>query len=304
MRKIADRIILIAHISISTIFVFVGLLIFINIIPLNIVEGALVVDSFVLALIIVLVALYVVFSGYLIYSTFVQRNYIKQILLYRDADSSTKATIAVIKKIAKDNSRLVEGLTVKKLQISANDMQKLKLEMVVDVVNDDVAGTVDTMRCLLIDSYMSILGLSFETIDFKIRKVVSKYEPDVNKATNQAKVLGAGRKLTHDIYQQPVVEEQPTGKIESETVQPVVEETTAQPAEQVEEVQQPVVEEPQPSNTESKPMFGTPESNIMDDVVVEIEEDTSDADTTENQDTVEENSDTTTHNKPNKKKKK
>lgn len=268
MRRLADRVVLVAHIGISAIFVLVTVLMFVNIIPLTFDEaGLLIIDGFVMAMVLILAGIYLALTAYLLYSAFAQRNIVKSVLLYSDASNATNATSTVIRKIASDNAKLVEGITVKKLRITTGDKGKLNMRLTVTVRSDDVAYTVDTLRCMLVDSYTRVLALTFDSIDFDIAKVVSNNKADLDKATAQADVLKAGRTVTQEIYQEPIVEQ---GSISVEVVEPITEDTAEVviDADAVQKLRDQQRQDYERHNSDN--MYGTPERPLTDDISVEI----------------------------------
>ena len=62
----------------------------------------------------------------------------------------------------------------------------------------------DTFRCLLADSFKNTLGLSFNTINFEINKLQTRYVPNVPTAEEKAEKLGDQREVTAEIYDNPL----------------------------------------------------------------------------------------------------
>lgn len=275
MRKIADKVVLVAHISISAIFVLVTILMFVNIIPLTFDNGLLVIDGFVMALVMILAGIYLVLSAYLLYSVFAQRNVVKQVLLYADEYNETNATSTVIRKIANSSAKLVSGVKVKKLRITAGDKGKLHMRLTVSVDSDDVAYTIDTLRCLLVEHYSTVLSLTFDSIDFNITHIKSSNVPDLDKAQSKAEVLRAGRVVIQEITEQPIVEE---GCIDPEVVVPQVEEAESTEVAEVPEDNIDALEllreqKRKDFEKQASTMYGTPEVSLVDDISVEITDD-------------------------------
>ncbi len=277
MRKIADKVVLVAHISISAIFVLVTVLMFTNVISLTIEAGLIVIDGFVMAMVMTLVGIYLALTAYLLYSTFAQRNVIRQVLLYADEYNETNANSTVIRRIANDSAKLVKGVKVKKLRITAGEKGKMHMKLTVNVNSNDVAYTLDTLRCLLVDHYYKVLTLKFDSIDFAIAKVTSDNMSDLDKATMQADALKAGRVVIQEIEEQPIVE---VGNISAEVVTPEAEQEEQQQAEQSQEA---VVEQCNEDAVEllreqrrkdyerqATSMYGTPEVPLVDDISVVI----------------------------------
>ncbi len=272
MRKIVDKIVLVAHICISAIFVLVTLLMFTNVIPLTLDStGAIVLDGFVMAIVIILTSIYVAMTAYLLYGTFAQRNVIRQVLLYADEYNETNANSTVIRRIANDSAKLVSGVKVKKLRITTGEKGKMHMKLTVTVESNDVSYSLDTLRCLLVDHYATVLSLTFDSIDFAITKVKSDNTPDLDKAISQADTLKAGRVITKEIAEQPIVE---VGNITTEVVAPTEqEEATTETAEEAFDAEaEQMLEDQKRKDYEKKAtaMFGTPETPLVDEISVEI----------------------------------
>ncbi len=274
MKKIADKVVLLAHMAISAIFVLVTILMFVNVIPLNFDNGLLIIDGFVLAMVLILAGIYVALTVYLLYSIFAQRNVIKQVLLYADEYNETNATSTVIRKIANSSAKLVSGVKVKKLRITAGDKGKLHMRLTVAVDSDDVSYTIDTLRCLLVDHYATVLSLTFDSIDFSITRIHSSRTPDIAKAKTQAEALRSGRVVAQELAEQPIVE---MGCIEPEVVSPqeLTEKSQGTAVSQsaddnIDALELLREQKRKDYERQASTMYGTPEVSLVDDISVEI----------------------------------
>ncbi len=301
MKKLAEKVALVAQICITFVFVLVCILYMAGTITP---EATWQNNTIVFVLVCVLAVIYIGLSAYMLYMHFSERMALKNILLYSDSESTTHSTSKVIKRIAADNSKLVEGVRVRKVQIRPDDKMGFKMRVTVEIKGENASFAIDKLRCLLADSFKNVLGLKFSTIDFRIKKMTTSYVPDVEKAEKQAAVLNAERTYNKDCYEQPIVEletvtpaESPEETETDETDIEKTEETTEAPAEAVAseaqeqsdeqtengEVQE-VTAEPVDDETASavrgadkdeadneRRMYGTPEeSPIAEDIVVEI----------------------------------
>ena len=206
MRKPLEKIAMIAHAGISFIFVLLTVLILFNILPLNYVEEALVVDSIVLVLVAVLAIFYAGLTVYLLYCVFNQNQLLRYVELYRDSTATVMATSKSIKKMAVENAKRQGSVKVKKIRITSDGKYGLVLKMWVVVKGSEVALTLDTLRCMCQDSFKEVLGLRFSSIDFKVEKIIGQHQPDIETAREQAKTLEAERKYASDCYQDPFCE--------------------------------------------------------------------------------------------------
>lgn len=272
MKKTIEKIAVIAHICITFIFVLLTCLILFNALKLEYdAQGNVQVDSIVVVLIAVFAAVYVGLSVYLVYNAFTERNLLKEVLLYSDKGSLTKASANVIKNIAIEDAKTLEGVKVKKVQIRPDDKMGFKIKVFVRVEQDNVALALDTLRCLLEDSYVNILGLRFSAIDLRIDKMKSEYRPNTQVAEAKAKAINEKRietKLTEAAAEHG---EKPATAINEQ-------DTTDQTADQtIAAVAQPIAEKieqiPEKKRKKGEKMYGEPDERpISDDIKVEIKD--------------------------------
>ncbi len=200
MKKIAEKVAIVAQISIALIFAITTLLYMFNVIPENVAfsnNGVLGVLIWVLAII------FLVLSGFIVYVNFSEKETLRQILLHCDSESATHANSKVIRNIVRSCAKKVEGIRVKKVQLRLDEKNGLVVTLKVNVATHNVSESIDILRCLVADAFKNTLGLTFNSINFVIRKLKSRYRPDVDKAEKLAKTLTQQRELSADIYEQP-----------------------------------------------------------------------------------------------------
>lgn len=211
MRKLAEKVVIVAQICITLVFAITALLNTTNIlynIPDNGVNGAsepVVVDNGVLtSLIWVLFFAYLGLSAYMLYVNFSERENLKRVLLFCDAESATHTTTKVVHKIIADCAKHTEGISVKKTRIRPDEKQGFAINLKVKVSADNVSETIDTFRCMLADSFKNTLGLAFNSINFEVVKLNTRYVANVRKAEEQAEKLGEQRDVATEIYNEPL----------------------------------------------------------------------------------------------------
>lgn len=211
MRKLAEKVVIVAQICITLVFAITALLNTTNIlynIPDNGVNGAsepVVVDNGVLtSLIWVLFFAYLGLSAYMLYVNFSERENLKRVLLFCDAESATHTTTKVVHKIIADCAKHTEGISVKKTRIRPDEKQGFAINLKVKVSADNVSETIDTFRCMLADSFKNTLGLTFNSINFEVVKLNTRYVANVRKAEEQAEKLGEQRDIATEIYNEPL----------------------------------------------------------------------------------------------------
>ena len=199
MRKITEKVANIAQICITLVFVVTTLLSVTNIIPWNDDNT----DGVLVIMLIIMAIVYGLLSAYIIYVNFSEMENVRQILLFCDSESATRANVKVIRNIVRSCARKVDGIRVKKAKMRVDEKHGLVVNLKVDVSTHSVSESIDKLRCLVSDAFKNTLGLTFNTINFEIRKLQSSYKPDVEKAEKLAKTLTQQRELSADIYEQP-----------------------------------------------------------------------------------------------------
>ena len=200
MRKITEKIAIIAQVCITLTFVITTILYIMGIIPYN--EGLRDNGVFV-TLLVILAIVYGLLSAYIIYVNFSENEYLRQVLLFCDSESATHANVKVIRNIVRSCAKKVSGIRVRKTKMRLDEKQGFGITVKIDANTHSVSQSIDKMRCLLADAFKNTLGLTFNSINFVIRKLKSSYKPDVEKAEKLAKTLTQQRELSADIYEQP-----------------------------------------------------------------------------------------------------
>lgn len=172
--------------------------------------------------------LYVGVSIYLLWSVFSSDGNVRTLTLFSDKESTTKTSLRVIKSLVVSDSKRVKGAAVKRVRVSQRD-NGIKLSITLTVVGAEVEETVDTMRCLVADTFIKVLGVRFDYIDFKIEKVRPNYVADEATARKRAQILKNERKCSdkyHDEAMDPIFEQAEKERDKAE--EQMAEEVTAQ----------------------------------------------------------------------------
>ena len=200
MRKITEKIAIVAQICITLIFVVTTLLYIMGAIPYN--EG--IIDNGVfVTLLIILAITYGLLSAYIIYVNFSEYEALRQVLLFCDSESSTRANVKVVRNIVKSCDKKVKGIRVRRVKMRLDEKQGFVITLKVNVSGDELSVAIDKLRCLIADSFKNTLNLTFNSINFEIRRLKSRYTPNVERAEKLAKTLSEQRELSADIYEQP-----------------------------------------------------------------------------------------------------
>lgn len=201
MRKLAEKIAIVAQICITFVFVLTTILYMSNVIPQN--------DDFanngvLSVLLFVLGVVYLLLSAYIIYVNFAASENIRRVMLYSSSESATLTNTKVVLKIVKNCASQVGGISVKKAKIKTDENNGFVLNLRVKITADSVADPVDKLHCLLADSFKNILGITFNSINFEIVRLSSGYVPSISKAEEQADAIAEYRETEAEHYNEPL----------------------------------------------------------------------------------------------------
>ena len=200
MRKITEKIAIVAQICITLIFVITSLLYIMGVIPYN--EGLLDNGVFV-TLLFILAITYGLLSAYIIYVNFSEYEALRQVLLFCDSESSTRASVKVVRNIVKSCDKKVSEIRVRRVRMRLDEKQGFVITLKVDVAGDKLSEAIDKLRCLIADSFKNTLNLNFNSINFEIRRLKSHYKPNVERAEKLAKTLSEQREVSNSVYEKP-----------------------------------------------------------------------------------------------------
>lgn len=248
MKKIAEKVALVALICIAFVFALTAVLYvtdtinnYYNIHEFYDQEGLLLEmpnNTIQVILLIVLGVVLVLLSLYLLYVNFSEKENLRNILLSCDADSATRSGIKVIDNIVKGCSNQVEGISVRKIHVRTDEKGGLIAYIYVRVNADEVSEKINVLRCLLVDSFKNTLNLKFNTINFRIDKLNGKYVPSVEQAEKLAGTLDKSQETMKESYHEPMKaenqkqqEKQPQKEQKGDKTPPKTEDTGEQKAE-------------------------------------------------------------------------
>lgn len=176
MKKIAEKVVLVAQICITLVFVLTTILHMTGVLAYTNASGT-ADNSVTLILMIVLAVVYVALSAYMLYVNFAERESLKRILLFADCDSSTRTNIKVLNNVVRGCENQVDGITVRKLRVRTDEKGGLVAIFNVKVSAENIAKSVNDLRELLVESFRETFGLTFNAINFEIDKLNGKYQP-------------------------------------------------------------------------------------------------------------------------------
>ena len=173
MKKVLDKIISITLAVVSLFFVVLML-----VTAFGGLEQADLDNNVVKALLITLGVIFALLTALEIAVSFRDDEKLNAVLLYKDRDSSTKATVSVVKKTAKRVAKTIKTeAKVGKVQIVSDDAGNTRLKVDVKILTDRTEETTVRLRAILVESFKKIFGIEFASIDFRVVKSKSAYLP-------------------------------------------------------------------------------------------------------------------------------
>lgn len=180
-KKIFEKILAVGNATIALVFVVVLLVTMFGGIDATEFDNSLLRGLFV-----TLGAVYILLAAGSIVYQFIDSDAVKEIVINTDKQTSTKATSAVIKKLAKQHIATIEGVKCTKVVISLTEYG-VRLKVGIKVVDKEIQEVAAVLKCLLEDVYYETLGYRFYAIDFKVLSLKSTYASDLEKIEEQAK---------------------------------------------------------------------------------------------------------------------
>ncbi|MEG1528114.1 MAG: hypothetical protein RR248_01135 [Clostridia bacterium] len=187
MRKSADKVALVALIILGVISMSLEVVLTVFTLTIDGVTR--------MVIFIILATLFLIDAVYLLWSIFSSGGNVKSLVLFADDASTTKTTIKVIRILVADSARRVGGASIKKVKVSQNEAG-IKLTITLSVIGAEVEETVDTLRCFIADTFIKVLGIRFDIIDFNIKRLKPKYVADEALARAEAVKLQGQRQCS------------------------------------------------------------------------------------------------------------
>lgn len=273
MKKVAEKIISITLGAISLLFVVLSL-----VAVFGAVQTADFDNKVVHALIIILTVVFATLTGINIYLSFLENDKLRAVMLRKDGGSSTKATVAAVKSTIRRAVKPESRGKVKKVQLIVDDNGTVRLRIEVKIKADNTQEVIDKMRALIEETFRAVMGIEFQTIDFKIVNVKHAYRPDekavearVAELKKQAEavsiataIVPLGEAVAAPAADETATEEAVNAEIEAiEAAEGAVAESPAEEAEAVEESDQ-SESETEESVTQTQEPEAQPEDEVVD----------------------------------------
>lgn len=156
-------------------------------------------NNVVKALLITLAVIFALLTAFQVAISFRDDEKLNAVLLYKDKESSAKATVAVVKKTAKGVAKVMKAeARIGKVQIVSDDAGNTRLKVDVKILTDRTEETSIKLRAILVESFKKIFGIEFSSIDFRIVKSKSTYVPGEAEVAARISELKANVKSDAD----------------------------------------------------------------------------------------------------------
>ncbi|MDR3186675.1 MAG: hypothetical protein LBU04_07785 [Christensenellaceae bacterium] len=139
-------------------------------------------NALVHVLMIIFAGIFGVLTAINIISAFSDAERINNILLFKGKDSATKASISVVKKIAKVSTAQIEGAKLRKATLYVDENNDVKMKVDLKINDSDVEKIISSVRANLITTFDEVLGFRFKSIDFSVINLKNEtYTPDPDR---------------------------------------------------------------------------------------------------------------------------
>lgn len=186
MKKIFEKVVTITLGVISLFFVIMMLVTAFGGLELNDFD-----NSIVRALLICLAVIFAVLTGLAVFAAFQDNEKLSSVVLFKNKESATKATVAVVKRTAKRVIKDIPEAKLTKVQIVADDNGNVRLKVDLKLSTDATMDVVTKVRATLIDTFANIFGIEFASIDFRIVKSKNSYVPSAAAVDKRVEELKA-----------------------------------------------------------------------------------------------------------------
>lgn len=172
MKKILEKIISVSLMVVGLLFIALLLVVMFGAIGVDELD-----NQVVKALTIALSVIFAVLAVIMIASAFADRDKLNSILLFKDKESATKATVSVVKSLIKKASKRVEAAKVTKAVLIGDENNNVRLIVYIKVRSNDTEVVINRVRAEIMATCEKVLEYNFASVDFKIVGVKADYKP-------------------------------------------------------------------------------------------------------------------------------
>ena len=242
MKKILEKIVAISLTVVGMLLIALLLVVMFNAIDVEEMDNQLV-----KVLIISLSVVFAVLAGIVIAMSFSDSDRLNSIILFKDKESATKATVSVVKKMVRKASKRVEEAKITKVSMFGDDNNDVKLAVNLKIKSEKTEEIIDRVRGEIMTTCSKILVYKFSSIDFKVVNLKSDYVPSAEEIE---KTIADYRKENEIIKETTTVEVEDEDTSEDTSNETVVEEKVVNTKEEKAEVEKTEAKQPETEKTE------------------------------------------------------
>lgn len=173
MKKLTQKIASVALAVVSMFFIILILVVMFEGIDIKEITDS----KLVHALIFIMFGVFVILTTIAIWLAFVEDERLSDILLFKDRESATKATVGVVKKTAKRVCKGVEESKIRKVVLHSDSSGNVSMNVEVKIASDETMAVITRLRALLIKTFDEVFGIEFASINFKVVKSKNTFVP-------------------------------------------------------------------------------------------------------------------------------
>lgn len=212
-KKITEKIVSIAICIVS--FIFILLLL---ITTFGHITNADLNNKIVKSLLLTLTFIFAALSGVSIIFAFHDNERLRNVLIFKDKESATQATVAVMKKTAVRVCKPIKEAKIKKVNILSDNYGNVKMKIDIAVLTNETVKVVTKVRATIIATFQEVFGIEFSAIDYRIVKSKNNYAPTETEVNERMEAL------KDSIVQTKPVDLDTINKIKSDEVKAKLEE--------------------------------------------------------------------------------
>jgi hypothetical protein len=182
MKKLLERIVSIALTVIGALLIALLLVVMFKAVDVKELD-----NQVVKILIMSLSVIFAILAALCIGAAFSDNDKLKAVLMFKDKESATKATVGVVKKLAIKAAKNVPNARVSKVLLLVDDNNNVKLRINLRVKGDDTENVINLVRAQITATIAAVLDVEFASVDFKLVGVKTSYKPDDKEIDDKVK---------------------------------------------------------------------------------------------------------------------
>ncbi|MCL2771088.1 MAG: hypothetical protein FWD89_02125 [Firmicutes bacterium] len=200
MKKILEKIISVSLACVSLIFV-----VFLLVMIFNTNAAAEADNKVVHSLFIVFTLVFIALTAINIRAAFSDEERINQVLLYKTTGSSKKASVGVVRRLAKRAVKDIAGAKVRHVHLYVDENHEVTFRASVKVVTDQNSTEkgkaviiLEKVNAAIAIACQEVLGLEFKEIELKLVSAKSDYKPDAQAVAEKAEAAAEATEVEEE----------------------------------------------------------------------------------------------------------